>query len=156
MFDGLLEIVKETASEKIGANPLIPFDRKEEAFETTASTLTSGLRQIVSAGLPGGLASFLQPSAMENITNQLIGMLGQSFSSKFGFGVSEAGGLAGSIVPSVLQGLIQKAMGGGLDISSLLGQAKSAGFDVDGIAGSLLGNKNKGSGGVMDALEGMF
>ncbi len=76
--------------------------------------------------------------------------------SKCGLDQATASNVAGSLIPNVLQHLVQKTntqgSGGSFDLQGMLGQL-SGGQGLQGVIGNL---EHEGAGGLMDKIKGMF
>lgn len=186
MLENLLNLVKQYAGEAIVNNPAVPNERNNEAIAEASNSIAGGLQGLLSQG---GLKDVLklfggQGGAIENsgITQQISSGLIQNLMSKFGLDNQAAGNIAGSLVPNVLSGLVQKTndandssfdiqgvfnqlSGGktsGLNIQGLLSKVKSGGIDLDGDGDtdlqdllSVFSSGNSG-GGLLDKVKGLF
>lgn len=183
MLDQLINLVKECSGNAINNNPAIPADKKEEAVNAAGTSIASGLQSLLSQG--GGVKDVLRlfsghgDVAASPVTQQVSSSLTSDLSSRLGIPAAQAGGIASSIIPSILgqlvhktndpsdnsfniQDIFNKFSGGktsGMDIGSLLNQFKG-GLDRDGDGdvdlndlSALLGGSG---GGLMDRVKGMF
>lgn len=187
MLDNLFDLVKQYAGDAIVNNPAVPNEKNDAVIAETSSSIAGGLQGLLSQG--GGLKNILNMfggqdngEAGNNVTQHLSGGLIQNLMDKFGLDQQAAGGVASSIIPSVLSNLVKKTndpsdksfdiqglfnsfSGGktsGLDIQGLLSKVKGGVLDQDGDGDTdmqdLLAalNKGGGSGGILDKVKGMF
>lgn len=186
MLDNLFDLVKQYAGDAIVNNPAIPNNRNEEAIAEASNAVQGGFQDLLSKGnitdvlkLFGGQDN---GSSQNNITQQISGGLIQNLMSKFGLNSQSAGSIASSLIPAVLNGLVNKTndpndssfniqsllnsfSGGktsGTDVQSMLNRVKGGTLDLDGDGDTdlqdLMGLLNKGGGGngLMDKIKGMF
>lgn len=182
MLDELINLVKEHAGAAINSDPAIPADKKQEAIDVTGSSIAGGLQKMIAGGgisdlmnLFAGKADVNESPVTQEVSNSVTGNL----SEKLGIPASQAGGLASSIIPSILGKLVHKTndpndssfniqdifnqfTGGktsGTDIGAILNKFKG-GLDRDGDGDvdfndltSMLGGSG---GGILDRVKGMF
>ncbi len=145
MFEQLLQLVKENAGEAIVKNPAIPNERNDEAIETAAGSIMSGLKgQAGSGNLDSILDIFKgggQASASPAVSNITSGVAGDLM-KKFGINSAAAGNIVNQIVPVVMNKLKQKT-----------NDPNDSSIDLNSIIGSLTG---KGGDGIMGTLKGLF
>lgn len=189
MFENLLNLVKEQAGDAIVNNPAIPNEHNDAAIAETSSSIAGGLQQMIASGgikdvmkLFGGQGGDLTNNpVVQNLSGGVI----QSLMNKFNIGQGEASGIAGSLIPSVLQNLVSKTNNpndssfdiqgifnslsggktGGMDIAGLLGKVTSGGLDKDGDGDTDLsditsmfsgGGSATSGGGILDTVKGLF
>jgi hypothetical protein len=174
MLENLFNLVKEFSGDTVVNNPDVPNQYNNDVMAEATNTIASGL-QNVAAG--GGLQSIMQlfqgggnrNSLLSNpIVSMMAGHLISKLVGKYGLNNQQAGGVASSLIPSVLSGLIQRTndpnnnsfdlngilqsltggnavqqRGGGLDIQNLLNQFTGGGG----------GNGNNGGAGLQDILN---
>lgn len=189
MLEALKGLIQQYGQGAVVNNPAVPNQHNEGVMSEVMEGLVGGLSN--QANSQGGLGSLLgllgggSGSGQGLMSNPVVGNIAQSVISnlmqKFGLSDSAAAGVVGSMLPSVLGGLIDKAndpdddsvstggimdviSGGktsGIDFGSLLSQG--AGALADGkldmndllnIAGGLGGNKQQGGGGGLGGLLG--
>lgn len=190
MLEQLINLVKEQAGSAIINNPAIPNERNEEAVNDVANNLVGGLQNALAGGQFTDVLKMLGGNGgdMQNhpLSGQLSGNVIQSLMNKFGLDQGQASGIAGNLIPGVLQQLISKTnnpndnsfdlqgifsslTGGstkGLDLQGLLGKVTSGGLDRDGDGDTDLNDvislvkggasQQQGGGGVMDMVKGIF
>lgn len=189
MLEQLLNLVKQNAGEAIVSNPAIPNEHNDAAIEETGNSIMNGLQGILgSGGVKNVLAMFSgggNSNAANGIIQSLSGGVIQSLMGKFGIDANQAGGIANSIVPSVINQLIHKtndANDNSFDIQGIFNQlsgGKTAGTNIQGLvtkfAGSGLdkdgdgdvdiqdlssmlsgGNQSNAGGGLLDTISGFL
>ncbi len=192
MLEVLQGLIQQAGQGAVVQNPEVPNEHNEGVMGEVMQGLMGGLsNQANSQGGLGSLIGLLGGSAGNGgnlMSNPIVGSIAQSvvgnLMEKFGLSNSAAAGVVGSMLPSVLEGLINKTndpnddsidMGGlmgsitggktnGIDFGSLLSQG--AGALADGkldmndlmnIAGSAMGGqKQQGGGGLGSLLGGLF
>lgn len=183
MLQNLLDLVKGQASDAIVNNPAIPNERNEEAIAATGNAITGGLQDMLaSGGLKDVLKLFGERDAAtpsNPVVQNVSGNVVQQLMDRFGLDAQSAGGIAGNIVPNVLQKLVGKTndpADNSFDIQSLFNQlsgGRSQGLDVQGMlskvrldvdgdgdtdfqdAIALFSGKGQG-GSLMDTVKGLF
>lgn len=188
MLENLIDLVKGQAGDAIVNNPAIPNDRNEEAIAETGNSIAGGLQNILAGG---GLKDVLKLFGGQEGTNSanpvvqnISGDVIQNLMKKFGIDQQAASGIAGNLVPNVLQQLVSKTndpndksfdiqgifnqlSGGksqGFDIQGLLGKVTQGGLDKDGdgdtdlqdVMAMFSGGGQGGGGGVLDTVKGLF
>lgn len=194
MLEVLQNLIKEHGQSAVVDNPAVPNEHNESVMNEVMQGLMGGLsNQASSQGGLGSLLGLLGGGAGTSggglMQNPIVGGIAQSvignLMAKFGLSNNAAAGVVGSLLPSVLGGLISKTndpndssidmgglMGGltggktnGIDFGSILSQG--AGALADGkldmndlmnIAGSAMGggNRQQGGGGLGSLLGGLF
>jgi len=186
MLENLFNLVKQYAGDDIINNPSIPNERNDEAVSGVADSIAGGLQGALASGNIKDILSMFssnQDVAQSNVAQNIQGGFIDNLVGKFGLDRGQAGGIAASLIPMVLQNLVSKTndpndnsfdlqgilnnfSGGktsGFDISGLMNKFKGGAFDRDGdgdtdlqdIAAMLKGGGVSG-GGVMDAVKGLF
>ncbi len=183
MFENLMNLVKEHASEAIINNPNIPNERNDEAIADATNSITNGLQNMLSSGNIKDVVSMFSNNgsqAQANAASTMQGGLVQNLMDKFGLDNNNAKGIAESLIPNVLQNFVQKTneptnngfdlqeimnnlSGGktaGFDMSSLLSKFNSGVLDKDGDGDTdlqdimaILGNKNNSSANSNSVLD---
>jgi hypothetical protein len=178
MLENLFNLVKEFSGDTVVNNPDVPNQHNEAVMAEATHTIASGLQNMAAGG---GLQSIMQlfkgggdkSSLLSNpIVSMMAGHLMKKLVGNFGLNSQQASGVASSLIPSVLSGLIQRtndsnnnsfdlngilqsltgghtqqqqqqSSGGGLDIQNLLNQFTGGGA----------GNGNAGGGGLQDIIS---
>jgi hypothetical protein len=139
MFEQLTQLVQQFGQDDVVKNSAIPNEQNEAVMEEAGSSIFSSLQKMASEGGIEQLAGLLQGNnaqnasnpAVQQITQQLTGSLGE----KFGLDSSAASGIAGSIIPKVLGGLVNKANdpNDNFQITDLIGAISGGGAQTSGI-----------------------
>lgn len=139
MFEQLTQLVQQFGQEDVVKNSAVPNEHNEAVMEEAGSSIFSSLQKMASEGGIEQLAGLLQGNnaqnasnpAVQQITQQLTGSLGE----KFGLDSSAASGIAGSIIPKVLGGLVNKANdpNDSFQITDLIGAISGGGAQTSGI-----------------------
>lgn len=186
MLDNLINLVREQAGDAIINNPTVPNERNEEVISATGQSIAGGLQHILASG---GVKDVLKlfggqdaPSGNNPVVQNLSGNVVQQLMSRFGFDQQAANGIAGNLVPNVLQNLISKTndpadnsfdiqgifnqLSGGrsqsINIQGLLGKVTQGGLDRDGDGDTDLQDimamfSGAGQGGnLLDSVKGFF
>lgn len=183
MLENLLSLITQQGGSSIIDNPDIPNDRNEEAVAMAGNSITNGLQNaIAGGGLKDVLNMFSNSGnvASSAITQNIQGGFTQDIMSKFGLNEAQAGSMAGSLIPGVLQQLVNKTNDssdgsfnlqgifnhlsgggtGGFDVQSLMTKFQSGAFDVDGDGDTDLQDAMamfKGNGGgILNTIKGLF
>lgn len=164
MFNNLLDLVKQHAGDAIINNPAIPNERNDEAVNEASSSIIDGLKNAIGNGniadimnmFSGNTAPAETPVA-QNIQSGFV----QNLMNKFGIDQSQAGGIASTLIPSVLQNLVSKTNDpndNSFDLQSIISKVGGGNIDVQSLIGQFTGqNGEQGNGGgIMDTLKGLF
>ena len=111
MLDQLIKLVRENAGNAIENNPDIPADKKQEAVNAAGSSISTGLQDMLSKGGIKDILKLFSGKADVNaspVTQHVNSSLTENLSSKLGIPAAQAGGIASSIIPSVLGNLVSK------------------------------------------------
>lgn len=144
MFDQLTQLVQQFGQEAVVNNNAVPNEHNDAVMNEAGSSIFSSLQKMASEGDIEQLAGLLQgnnaqnPSnpAVQQITQQLTGSLGE----KFGLNSSTASGVASSLIPQILGGLVNKA-----------NDPKDS-FQITDLIGAISGDSAQTSG-IMDAIS---
>jgi uncharacterized protein YidB (DUF937 family) len=166
MLDNLLNLVRENAGDAVINNPAIPNERNEEVMADASSSIMSGLKSAVAGGNTDAVTSLLQGGAQNASSSPLTRNIQDGFvhnlMQKFGLDQGKASGIAGSLIPIVLQKFVHKTndpSDQSFDIGSILGSLTGGGSG--GGVGDIL-NKMGGvsntteEGGMLGKIKGMF
>ncbi|MGQ7946990.1 DUF937 domain-containing protein [Flavobacterium sp. WC2509] len=139
MFEQLSQLVQEFGQEAVVKNNAVPNEHNEAVLQETGSSIFSSLQKMASEGGIEQLAGLLQGNnaqnasnpAVQQITQQLTGSLGE----KFGLDNTAAAGVAGSIIPKILNGLVNKTNdpNDSFQITDLIGAISGGGTQTSGI-----------------------
>lgn len=155
MFEQLLSLVKENAGNDIMNNNAIPNERNDEAVETATQSISETFQSAIQGGNVNEVMQLFNNgggnTSSLTLTQNMQGNLMEKLMQKFGLSNAQAGGIASSLIPMVLNKLTHKTNDpndGNFDVGSVLSQFG-------------LGNNNKNSGdnkggGLGDVLGGLF
>lgn len=169
MLESLLNLVKEHAGDAIINNPAIPNERNDEAIATTSHSIFDTLKNAVSGGNIGDLVSMFKGggngAAASGLDQQVQGGVAGELMRKFGLDQGQAGNIASSLVPSVLQQMVHKTNDpndSSFDIKGILGSltggGQAGGLDLQGMLNKFTGGGEGGDsgGGILGKLKGLF
>ncbi|POY37810.1 hypothetical protein C3K47_04555 [Solitalea longa] len=184
MLDNLLNLVKQYAGDAIVQNPDIPNEHNDAAIEAASGSIFNSLQnQVTGGGLSNVLSMFTGGggSGVGNgspVTNNAMASVAGSLMEKFGLDSSKAQGIAATLVPQVLSGLVNRTndpndssfningifsslTGGkteGVNFDNVLTQLKGSDgkFSLDDITGLFNQQEGDQGGGIMDKLKGLF
>jgi hypothetical protein len=156
MLKELFDLVKGNATESVINNPDVPNEHNDEVVAEATNTVASGLRNVVAGG---GLQSLLslfggganKKSLLSNpIVSMMMGHFAGKLMNKFNMNNNQANSVSGSLIPNVLESLINKT-----------NDPNDSGFSLEKLLGSITGNKsgniagdqNTGGGGLGDLLK---
>ena len=156
MLKELFDLVKGNATETVINNPDVSNEHNDEVVAEATNTVASGLRNVVAGGgLPSLLSLFGggadKKSLLSNpIVSMMMGHFAGKLMNKFNMNNSQANSLSGSLIPNVLESLINKT-----------NDPNESGFSLEKLLGSITGNKsgniggnqNTGGGGLGDLLK---
>ncbi|PKB15478.1 DUF937 domain-containing protein [Flavobacterium sp. 5] len=139
MFEQLTQLVQEFGQDAVVKNNAVPNEKNEAVMQEAGNSIFSSLQKMASEGGIEQLAGLLQGNnaqnssnpAVQKITEQLTGSLGE----KFGLDSNTASGVAGSIIPKVLGGLVNKTNdpNDSFQITDLIGAISGGGAQTSGI-----------------------
>lgn len=145
MFEQLTQLVQQYGGDAVVNNTAIPNEHNEAVINETSNSIFSGLQKIASeggaeqlAGLFNGTSSLDSSNpVVQQITQQLSGSLGE----KFGLSSADSTGVASSMIPQVLNSLVNKAK-----------DPNDSSFNISDIISSISGNSGQASG-IMDTIN---
>ena len=173
MLKELFELVKSSAQDRVINNPDIPNDKNNEVIAEATNTVASGLRNIVAGGGVQNLLSLFgakggSGNLMSNpIVSMMIGHFANKLMNNYGLGASQAGNVAGGLIPDILGNLVRKTNDPGNNTFSLenLLNSITGGAAAEAIPQSQRGgiglpdifneSSNQGGGGLMDIVRKM-
>lgn len=152
MLKELYNLVKDTATESVINNPDVPNEHNDEVVAEATNTVATGLRNVVAGGGVQSLLSLLgnntgnnKSSLLNNpIVSMMIGHLASKLMSKFNLGSSQATNVSGSLIPNVLNSLINKT-----------NDPNDSGFSLEKLLGSITGNTGESGSGEQNAGGGL-
>lgn len=144
MFEQLTQLVQQYGGDAIVKNNAVPNEHNEAVVNETSNSIFAGLQKIASeggaeqlAGLFNGKTIDSSNPVVQQITQQLSGSLGQ----KFGLSNEASSGVAASMIPQVLNSLVNKAK-----------DPNDSGFQISDIISAISGNSGQASG-IMDTIS---
>ena len=181
MLDQLLDIVREQAEDKIVRNPDIDDRHNEGAIQDAMATISQGLLgRIAEGGLEDVLDIFSQKSS--NTANPLVGKITEQFTqqlgAKYNLSSDKAGGIAGSLIPIIIDRFVNRTNDNGvsgIDLNSVFGmltgdkdgkidfgdvmnrfdkREEDDGFGLDDVMDMVRGNQGGQGGGLLGGLLG--
>lgn len=166
MFENLLDLIKQNAGSAIINNPAIPNEHNDAAIETAGTSIMDGLKKMISQGNSQDVVDLFNHQggniAATPAAQQLSGGFIQNLMDKFGIDHNAASGVAGNLIPQVLQNLVRKTNDpndSSFDIQSILGHLTGGqgggGLDIQSLI-SKFTNSGGSGGGVMDTIKGLF
>ncbi|MBS1746983.1 MAG: DUF937 domain-containing protein [Bacteroidetes bacterium] len=166
MFDQILSLVKEHAGSSIIDNKDIPNEQNDAAVETATHSIMDTLKDAVQSGNMSDVMGLFNSGGSNVGSNPLAqnmqGNLVERLMQKFGLSNSQAGGIASSLIPSVLGKLVHKTNDpndSSFDLSSILSHFGGSNFDVGSVLSKFGlggGSNNSQGGGIMDSLKNML
>ena len=156
MLKELFDLVKGHATDSVVKNPDVPNEHNDEVVAEATNTVASGLRNVVAGGGVQSLLSLFgggadKKSLLGNpIVSMMMGHFAGKLMNKFGMNNSQANSLSGSLIPNVLESLINKT-----------NDPNESGFSLEKLLASITGNAgggatgdpNAGGGGLGDLLK---
>ncbi|WP_264536955.1 hypothetical protein [Flavobacterium sp. N1736] len=145
MFEQLTQLVQQYGGDAIVKNDAIPNEQNDAVVKETSNSIFAGLQKIASEGGAEQLAGLFNVNSpidssnpvVQQITQQLSGTLGE----KFGLSSTASSGVAASMIPQVLNSLVNKAK-----------DPNDSGFQISDIISSIAGNSGQASG-IMDTIS---
>ncbi len=140
MLEELFNLVKGEAQESVINNADVPNDQNNEIVAEATNTVASGLRNIVAGGGAQNLLSLFGKDNQQQgsggllsnpIVSMMIGHFADKLMNKFKLGGSQANNIAGSLIPNVLNGLVNKT-----------NDSSNSGFSLDNLLNSITGGKS--------------
>ncbi len=168
MLENLLDLIKQNAGNAIVDNPAIPNQHNDAAISEAGNSIVDGLKKMISSGNTQDVVNLFNHQGGDIANNpaaqQISGGFIQNLMDKFGLDKGAASGIAGNLIPQVLQKLVHKTNDPNdqsFDIQGILGhltngQQGGSGFDLQGLIGQFTGGGNTGGAGIMDKVKGLF
>ena len=156
MLEELFNLVKGAANDTVINNPEVPNEKNNEIVAEATNTVASGLRNIVAGGGAQNLLSLFGKGNQQGsggllsnpIVNMMIGHFADKLMNKFNLGGNQANSIAGSLIPNVLNGLVNKT-----------NDPSNSTFSLDNLLNSITGGQSSqiaqqqgGSGGLSNIL----
>lgn len=142
MIENLLNLVKEQGADAVINNPAIPNEKNEAVLSSATDSVTGELQNALAGGGVQNVLSLFanrenNGGGLSNnpIVQNIIGSFTNKLTSDHGISSSQAGGIAGSLIPSVISKLINKT-----------NDPNDSSFDMNGIISSLTGGGARSGG----------
>ncbi|MFZ4797959.1 MAG: hypothetical protein ACOYMA_10715 [Bacteroidia bacterium] len=157
MIENLINLIKENAGDLIVNNQAINNEHNDAAISETGSAIINGLKSEVSKGNIAGLTDILKSNG--NLSNNpivsgIISNLGTTLASKFNVNSVDAGNIAQSLIPQVMDQLISKTNDPNDDSFNVQGLLSNlGGSGLSGMLVNMFGsNKNEGESGGLGGM----
>jgi hypothetical protein len=157
MLDQLIKLVEQNAGSAIVQNKAIPDQHNQTAIKTVAEEILNGLQNQASGGNIQQLASLFQGGSVSSnnpVVSQLVNSVASQLAAELGISNQIAQTMAASLLPTVMNQLVQKT-----------NDPNDNSFDLGGVMKSVTGNSNfdvgsllqgKGAGDIGGMLGGIF
>ena len=112
MLEQLTQLVQQFGDDAVVKNSAIPNEQNEGVITETGNSIFSGLQKIVSEGGTEQLAGLFQGKSIDNsnpVVQQLTQQLSGNLERKFGLSGETTSGVAGTLIPQILNSLVNKA-----------------------------------------------
>jgi hypothetical protein len=159
MFDQIIQFAKEQLGDQVKSEHGLSDTEHKEVFDVAHSSVLDSIKgQIGSGNISGIMDMFNGNGDTDHNTNALAGGMHsnviQGLMDKFGFDSAKAGGIANSIVPSIIKRFSSPETGNASDPADLV---KKIGMDSDnGIMDMISKFTGGGGGGIGDMVKGLF
>lgn len=145
MLEQLTQLVQQYGGDAVVNNTAVPNEHNEAVIGETSTSIFAGLQKIASeggaeqlAGLFNGTSSIDSSNpVVQQLTQQLSGNLGQ----KFGLSGEASSGVAASMIPQILNSLVNKAK-----------DPNDSSFNISDIISSISGSSGQASN-IMDTIS---
>jgi hypothetical protein len=178
MLENLFNLVKEFSGNTVVNNPDVPNQHNEAVMAEATHTIASGFQNMAAGGGLQSIMQLFKGGGDKNslLSNPIVSMMAGHFMKKlvgnFGLNSQQANGVASSLIPSVLSGLIQRtndSNNNSFDLNGILQsltgghtqqqrQQSSGGLDIQSLLNQFSGNGggNAGGGGGLQDIIGQF
>jgi hypothetical protein len=142
MLDKLMQIVQQSAQKSVVENNDVPNEHNEAVINEAGNSIFSGLQDMLAKGGVDKITDLFKNENGQDAANHFSGSFVENITQKFGIDKNAASGIAGSLIPQVLNTLKNKAntsADGGFDVSSILAslQGGNLGSTISNIGGKL-------------------
>ena len=139
MFDQLMNLVKQYSGDAVINNPDVPNEHNDAVISTAGNSIMDTLKGMMSGGGASDVLNLFSQNNNQDIANHPVTQnvssnLITTLMNKFGLDSNKAGGIAGSLIPMVMNQLVHKT-----------NDSNDSSFNLRGILSSLGGN---GAGGM--------
>ena len=185
MLEQLFNLVKEHAGSAIIDNPAIPNERNDEAVSEASNSIVDGIKNALANGNVSDVMHMFSgqgDAAASPVAQQIQGGFVQNLMNKFGVDQAQAGSIASSLIPNVLNKFVHQTNdpnNSSFDLQGIMNHlsgGNTSGFDVQGLMDKFKGGLDKNGdgkvdmsditsmfqgggasgGGIMDTLKGFF
>jgi hypothetical protein len=162
MLDNLFNLVKQQAGDAIINNPAIPNQKNEEAVQAAGNSVVDSLKNALAGGQINdvlGMFANGQASASQPVVQQATGSFIEKLQSQFGLNGSQAAGIAGNLIPNVMNQFAQKTANpndNSFDVQQIFNQlsgGKTSGMNIQGMLNKLKGGLDKDGDGDVDLQD---
>jgi len=159
MLENLFDLVKQQADESIIKNPAIPDQQNEAAIQEAGHSVMDTLKKALSEGQLNqvmGLFSNGQADANHPVVQQATGNFMERLQNQFGLNSSQASGIAGQLIPNVMNMFAQKTANpddNSFDVQQIFNQlsnGQTSGMNIEGMMNKLKGGLDKDGDGDID------
>ncbi|PXY43744.1 DUF937 domain-containing protein [Flavobacterium hydrophilum] len=144
MLDQLTQLVQQFGGDAVVKNDAIPNEHNEGVINETSNSIFSGLQKIASEGGGEQLAALFQGKSIDSsnpVVQQLSQQLSGNLGEKFGLSSDTSSNVAGSMIPQILNSLVNKAK-----------DPNDGSFQITDIINAVTGNSDQASG-IMDTIS---
>ena len=145
MLEQLTQLVQQFGDDAVVKNSAIPNDQNEGVMYETSNSIFSTLKKIASEGNTEQLTGlFTGKSPIDNsnpVVQQITQQLSGSLDEKFGLNNDTSSNVAGSMIPQILNSLVNKAK-----------DPKDGSFQISDIINAVSGNSAQASS-IMDTIS---
>ncbi len=157
MLDQIIQFAKEQLGDDVKTTHQLDDTQHNQVFEVAHSSVFDTIKGQISSGNISSIMDLFNGNADTNHqSNEVAGGVHQNviqgLMDKFGFDSAKAGGIANSIVPSIIKRFADPETGNASDPSDLI---KKIGMDNDSGVASII-SKFTGDGGIGNLVKGMF
>gem|GEM_PF-969008 len=157
MLDQIIQFAKEQMSNDVKSNHGLDDTQNNEVFSVAQSSIFESLKGQISNGNISDIMDLFNGKSDTDVnSNAVAGGVQQNviqgLMDKFGFDGDKAGGIANSIVPSIIKRFADPETGNAADPADLV---KKIGMDSDSGVADIIA-KFTGDGGIGNLVKGMF
>lgn len=160
MLENLINLIKENAGDAIINNPEVPNEQNDAVIAAAGHSVQTSMQNMIMQGKLQDLLSLFhngaENSASNNSVQNISTDLVQNLTEKFGFNHQTSSGIAGSLIPGLLQKLVSKTndpSDNSFNLEEIIHHLTS-GDGLNNLLGGLANNKS--TGGIMDKVKGLF
>lgn len=163
MLENIFQMVKEFGENEVVNNPAVPNEQNNAVMSEASYAVAGTLQQAVANGNMQELMGLFQneENVMSNpLAQQAQGSFIESITSKLGIDSNTASGLAGSLLPMIMNTLVKRTNNqapedSGFNINSLIGSltgggGNAGGLDIGGLINQFTGGGQGGNTGGFD------